>query len=184
MFHYVYKITNLLNNKIYIGKHSTNDLNDGYMGSGVALMDAIQKYGIENFTKEILSFHNNEEELNIAEKNLVTLDFANKRDNYNLREGGTGGKPNKETCQKISNTLKGRKLSEETKKKISTSLIGNTYLLGYHFSDESKKKISEANKGKKLSEETKQKMREAKKKYWNNIPKEERVPWNKGKTQK
>lgn len=53
-YNFVYKTTNVLNGKIYIGVHSTDDLNDGYMGSGKAISTAIKKYGEENFTTEIL----------------------------------------------------------------------------------------------------------------------------------
>jgi hypothetical protein len=54
MFYTIYKITNKINNKIYIGKHQTKDLNDGYMGSGKLINAAIKKYGIENI-KDIIN---------------------------------------------------------------------------------------------------------------------------------
>lgn len=53
-YYLVYKITNLLNNKYYIGVHSTNDLNDGYLGSGKNIKQAVKKYGKEHFKKDIL----------------------------------------------------------------------------------------------------------------------------------
>lgn len=56
MYHIVYLTTNLVNNKIYIGVHSTYDLNDDYLGSGFALKKAINKYGKEKFKREILFY--------------------------------------------------------------------------------------------------------------------------------
>ena len=54
MEHVVYRITNMINGKKYIGKHSTTDVYDGYFGSGIAIKQAINKYGIDNFKKEII----------------------------------------------------------------------------------------------------------------------------------
>lgn len=85
----VYKITNLINNKFYIGVHKTENPNDSYMGSGIAIKEAIQKYGRENFKKEILFITEDKiEAYNIEEK--LTLDFSD-RNNYNMKLGGVGG---------------------------------------------------------------------------------------------
>lgn len=87
MHYTVYRVTNNINNKHYIGKHQTKDLNDGYMGSGKLIRAAIKKYGIEKFTKEILHVFDNEQEMNNKEKELVVLSEMS----YNLCEGGKGG---------------------------------------------------------------------------------------------
>ena len=75
MFYTVYKITNLINGKFYIGKHQTKDLHDDYMGSGHLIKKAIRKYGKENFIKEYLGVYNTEKEMNIAEKIYVICDI-------------------------------------------------------------------------------------------------------------
>lgn len=87
----IYKITNKVNSKIYIGKHQTKDINDGYMGSGKMLRQAQKKYGIENFYKEILYVFEAEEEMNLKEKELVTEEFCLREDTYNICVGGQGG---------------------------------------------------------------------------------------------
>ena len=56
MYYTIYLIRNNINNKQYIGQHTTKDLNDNYMGSGKIIKQAFQKYGKENFTKTILFF--------------------------------------------------------------------------------------------------------------------------------
>ena len=91
MFYYIYQITNLVNNKIYVGVHKTKTLDDGYMGSGKVIKAAIQKYGPENFKKDILEFFENAELMYAKEKELVTEEFLAREDVYNLRRGGTGG---------------------------------------------------------------------------------------------
>ena len=87
MYYIIYKITNTLNGKYYIGKHQTTDLNDGYLGSGKLLKRAIEKYGVEHFTKEILHIFDNEVEMNAKEKELVVIC----EESYNLCPGGRGG---------------------------------------------------------------------------------------------
>jgi len=91
MYYTIYKITNLVNNKIYIGKHVTKNPYDKYFGSGKQIKSAIAKYGIENFKKEILFIFNNKEEMSAKEKEIVNEDFCKRLDTYNMHEGGEGG---------------------------------------------------------------------------------------------
>ncbi len=83
----VYKITCQINGKIYIGKHQTENLDDGYMGSGKLIGAAIKKHGVENFSKEILHVFETEEEMNSKEAELVVLG----EHTYNVCPGGKGG---------------------------------------------------------------------------------------------
>ena len=87
-YHYFYKITNLINNHFYYGIHSTDDLEDGYMGSGTRLHKAYEKYGIENFKKEILKFFDSREECAEYEMEMVTEELVNDNDCYNIILGG------------------------------------------------------------------------------------------------
>jgi hypothetical protein len=90
--HYtVYKTTNKLNGKCYIGTHKTKDLNDGYLGSGTLLKRAIAKHGVEHFTKEVLFDFDNPEAMFAKEAELVTQDFLMNENTYNLKVGGFGG---------------------------------------------------------------------------------------------
>lgn len=63
MYHIVYRITNNINNKVYVGVHSTEVLDDGYMGSGVNIKKSIAKHGIQNFSKDILFILDSYEEM-------------------------------------------------------------------------------------------------------------------------
>src|ERR1035437_5661412 len=91
VYYLVYKLTNLVNGKIYIGCHMTKDLDDDYMGSGTILKYAKKKYGIENFKKDILSTHETPEQMLIEEARLVNEEFLGREDVYNLTCGGRGG---------------------------------------------------------------------------------------------
>ena len=151
--YYIYRITNLINGKTYIGQHKYKDLNDNYMGSGKHLKQAIKKYGIENFKKEILVFNLPKQEY----ANLLEITFiASEREKvgiencYNINDGGEG-------CR--------GSFSEEHKKKMSEAHKGK------HYSEEARRKMSEAGKGKHMSDEAKRKMSVAKKgifkgKHW------------------
>lgn len=91
MYYTVYKTTNLINGKIYIGKHVTKNPYDKYLGSGKQIKDAITKYGIENFKKEVLFIFDNKNDMASKEKELVTEEFCKRSDTYNMHEGGEGG---------------------------------------------------------------------------------------------
>lgn len=87
MYYIVYKITNKINNKYYIGVHKTRNLKDSYMGSGVLIKLSIKKYGVKNFKKEILFTFDNEKDMFLKEIELISI----LKPQYNLHEGGRGG---------------------------------------------------------------------------------------------
>jgi len=90
-YHFIYKTTNQLNGKYYIGMHSTSNLKDGYVGSGTRLKRAIKKYGIKNFKFEILEYCDTRELLVEREKRIVNIDLLNDELCLNLVCGGIGG---------------------------------------------------------------------------------------------
>lgn len=90
-YYYLYKITNKVNGKIYVGVHKTTNMNDGYMGSGKIISQAISKYGLDNFEKEVLETFDTAEAMYAREKEVVTSDFLLREDVYNVRRGGNGG---------------------------------------------------------------------------------------------
>jgi len=88
MLHYLYKTICLVNQKYYLGIHSTENINDGYFGSGIALQRAIKKYGKEQFQKEIIAFVATREELLEMEKNIITEKIVKDKKSYNMVIGG------------------------------------------------------------------------------------------------
>lgn len=87
-FYVIYKVTNTINGKYYIGKHITKNLKDSYLGSGKAIRSAIKKYGRDKFIKEIIQICNTEDEMNKIEEQLVDTNDAM---SYNMTIGGKGG---------------------------------------------------------------------------------------------
>lgn len=166
VFYTIYKITNKIDGKIYVGKHQTKDLDDEYMGSGKRLIHAIKKYGVDNFTKEILHVFDNETDMNSKEVELVTENFCSREDTYNLCPGGKGGWGyiNSEGL----NLRTGMIHSEESRKKMGHP--NNKNNLGRKSSIETKKKLSkimsEKLKGKCLSAEHKKNISEALSLWW------------------
>lgn len=91
-FHYIYKITRTDGSgKYYIGMHSTDDLEDGYFGSGKILWHSINRHGKEVHTKEILEFLPSRQELKVRERELVNEEIVNDPLCMNLKLGGEGG---------------------------------------------------------------------------------------------
>lgn len=101
-YHFIYKTTNKLTNKFYIGMHSTDNLNDGYLGSGKRLWYSIRKYGKENHKIEILEFFETREKLRDKEIEIINEDILNDPLCINLKKGGDGGFINEEHHKKCT----------------------------------------------------------------------------------
>lgn len=164
----IYCITNLVNNKKYIGQ-SVDIENRWYhekklYGINKHLKSAFQKYGLENFSFEILE-ECAVEELNQKEKEYIEkFNTTNREVGYNQTTGGDHYKVinktpmSEETKRKISESRKGMKFSEEHKKNLKIARNKRP-----PFSKETREKISRANKGKIISEEQKAKISKANK---------------------
>jgi group I intron endonuclease len=165
----IYRITNLLNNKVYIGQSKnpktrwSRHKSDARYGKNNHLSLAIKKYGIENFEFTIIIQTKLIDEVDNLEK-LCILQY-NSTDysvGYNISSGGQACKlVSKETREKMSNKRKGKPSpmlgkhhTDETKLILSESNKGNTFRLGTKVSIETKNKLSEINIGKKASKET------------------------------
>jgi group I intron endonuclease len=105
---HIYKTTNLLNGKIYIGQTS-KDLNTNYLGSGKVVIKAIKKYGKSNFKREVLEECDSKEYMNNREKYWIQhFDSINRNIGYNVSIGGEGGNLGDKVNQKISETRKNK----------------------------------------------------------------------------
>jgi hypothetical protein len=166
-YYTVYKIRNSINSKEYIGFHSTNDLKDGYMGSGKLIKKAIEKYGIGAFDKEYLAIFDNKESAEALEKELVNLEYVMGENTYNLSIGG-----NVTILYGELNGFYGRKHTKETKSLISKA---NT---GYVHTSEAKQKISESSKLKWLNEDYRKKITDGLKSYWANLSEDSKIAHN------
>lgn len=114
MHYLVYKTTNKINGKIYIGYHQTKNLNDGYLGSGKLIKRAVEKYGPSAFEREILGSFCSKEEAEEMEAKLVDKEFSLREDTYNLCVGG-----NVRIMYGENNPMFGKKHTPETIAKMS-----------------------------------------------------------------
>ena len=142
MFGYVYLTTNLVNGKIYIGQHKVDSHNQdvNYLGSGKLILEAISKYGKENFKNDVLCWCNSEEELNEKEIFYIaeyksTTDFGN----YNISDGGFVPRF---SGQRNGNYGKHRPHTEEEKRHLSNVLTGHSPTFCGHHTDEARASIS------------------------------------------
>jgi len=157
----VYKTTNLVNGKIYIGRDVNNSPH--YLGSGMLFIRALKKYGKENFVKEVIDVAINIDDLN--EKEIFWIAYYKSQDpniGYNIQKGGGSSfhclsyEQQEEIRKKAIERNRERKFSEETKQKMRNSMLGKN--TGKR-NDETREKMSQNRKGKGIGND----------------------PWNKGK---
>ena len=130
----IYKITNVINGKIYIGQHKLSSDNEPlrhYMGKGIAIREAYKKYGIENFSKIIIEEIEDDEKheyVSEREKFWINELHALAPNGYNISPGGEGGITRDIALKSLATKIKNGNLhlTEETKKKISMSNKGKT----------------------------------------------------------
>lgn len=156
----VYETKNKQNGKVYRGAHRTKDLNDGYMGSGVALKRAIDKYGKDNFETTILEMCKDEDEMWKREEELVEIG----EHSYNLTPGGKGG------FDHIDNTGDNNPMRNP---EVAARMVASARAKGSYYT-ESKREASmrnlqkavEVNTGTPRSESFKKKVSASTQKYW------------------
>lgn len=147
MTHYVYQITNLINNKKYIGKHS-GELDDSYFGSGDLIKEAISKYGKSNFRKDILYIAETEEEAYHKEEELIKFfNAVDSEEYYNISPGG------EYKHKKVSPRDRSYCKTQEYREKMSEAVSGEKNGMYHkHHTEEAKRKMSINSKGKTTGE--------------------------------
>ena len=162
-FHFTYKTTNLINNRYYLGMHSTNNIDDGYLGSGKRLYHELNKYGKNNFKFEILKQFSSREELIQGEIDLITEQDVKDINCLNLKPGGRGGftKENWEKGQIAASTFMKEQWKVPEYKERMTRLRQEGVK---RLHKEGKIKYDNF-KGKKHTSDTIKKMKESKKDY-------------------
>ena len=152
MKHYlIYKITCLVNNKIYVGKHKTDNIDDNYMGSGLLLKYDQEVFGLDKFKKEILFECKSEAEMNAKEAEIVNEEFIARDDVYNIKLGGDGGwnhiNSNKSLKSKITKAgayatrAKIRSLPKDAQKEFWKKISNKVQFVRSFWSDEYKNAV-------------------------------------------
>ena len=166
-YHYIYKITCLKNERYYIGMHSTDNLEDGYMGGGKRIKNSVKKHGKDAHIKEILEYFDDRESLRLREIELVNEDLLNNPMCMNLQQGGGGGIINekhlKDFCE-AGNKVFREKLKDESYREEFTEKTRSSRekaLLKYAELYKSGDLIPDYFRGKKHSEESISKMKSA-----------------------
>jgi group I intron endonuclease len=169
----VYLITNKINGKQYVGQTSKTLDSRWYDHIKIRLRpscsylhSAIDKYGADNFTIEMLVAVNTKEESNFYECALIKALGTKAPDGYNLTDGGDGGTGyvfTDEQRRKVSEGQMGRKMSEKARAKLMERNKGNKFSLGTKMSEEHRLKLIALNTGSKLSDETRANMSKAQK---------------------
>lgn len=176
----VYKVTNVINSKEYIGIHATENPYDDYLGSGVRIKLALKKYGKENFKKEILFVFDNPEDMIAKEAELVNEEYVKRDDTYNLVSGGIyRDYTSEETINKIrlaatlqfSDPENRRKMSEIAKSRMTEdmkNIISNTLKIHYKNNPQAVKDISD--RAKNRSDESLARLSTSLKEYYKSNP--------------
>lgn len=160
--HYLYKTTCLITGRFYIGIHSTNNLEDGYMGSGKRLRRSIRKYGVNNHEKEILEFFENRELLIEREKEIITPEVLANKKCMNIQPGGGGGfslEQQRNNANKSNEKQKYLRENDIEWVEKKSKKISHSNLVQYENGQREKKHFFDWS-GKSHSEETKRKIGE------------------------
>lgn len=190
---YVYITKNIVNNKQYVGMHSTFNVDDGYLGSGRCLIKAFKKYGKENFKREIICFCISLDEAYKKESEYIKIYDTLNPKGYNLSPTGGNnvkGSMSEESKKKLSNSISGekhwsygKKQSKEVIEKRRKALMGHKGCIhtqesinkiletktrnnSFKHTEETKIKIGLASKNRIVTDETKEKLRQAALKQW------------------
>ena len=158
----IYKTTNQINGKIYVGKHKCNHLRCSYLGSGKHLRNAITKYGKENFTREILRVCQTEQEMNEFEREIVTEEFYSRDDTYNACLGGQDGNINGVLIQdqRLNDPTLAKRAAYLGGKRMKELMSTDIDFKRSHLEKCGSHLRPDAFKGRKHTSETKQKMSE------------------------